>query len=339
MHVTHSIIGIEKIWRWALAEYGVSSRQLLSQTGITPSRLKDPFAQVQPREELQFYRNLVEAISDPALGLRAGFQLTASCYGIWGLAIQSSRTLLDGIRMGLEYIDFTYTFNDIRFVSNEGIGCMQVEAGACLQDLSRFMVQRDLAAIARLIHDGLQPEQAIVGISLLDEQLPQRDALQTMLSCPLNVGAERDSLSVDEAYLHWPLNQANALTWSLCRTQLDQRASVIRLQNSLSERVLEFLRTRQPLVCKMEEVAGEFAMGVRSFRHRLNEEGTGFKALVDQVRRERVKDFLKREDLTLEQVAEQLGYSDSVSLSHACKRWFNMAPRALEKRFGNSSSS
>lgn len=72
----------------------------------------------------------------------------------------------------------------------------------------------------------------------------------------------------------------------------------------------------------------------RTLQRRLADEGTGFDAVLDDVRRERARHLVGGTDLPLTQVAAMLGYAHQAALTRAVRRWFGTSPRALRATRG-----
>jgi AraC-like DNA-binding protein len=67
-------------------------------------------------------------------------------------------------------------------------------------------------------------------------------------------------------------------------------------------------------------------MSARSLQRRLREEGTTFRNLVDEVRRDLAQDYIGDPGISLMEVAFVLGFSVYSSFSRAYKRWTGMSP-------------
>jgi len=73
-------------------------------------------------------------------------------------------------------------------------------------------------------------------------------------------------------------------------------------------------------------VAAELKLSERSLRRRLTEEGTSFRELLEEARRERALTILSKAGMSLTVAAEQLGYSDTAAFSRAFKEWTGQSP-------------
>jgi AraC-like DNA-binding protein len=69
----------------------------------------------------------------------------------------------------------------------------------------------------------------------------------------------------------------------------------------------------------------------RTLQRRLAEEGTNFTRLVDDTRRLLAQQYLTRRDVSLKKMSFQLGFSDPSAFCRACKRWFGVSPKQLQR--------
>ena len=73
-------------------------------------------------------------------------------------------------------------------------------------------------------------------------------------------------------------------------------------------------------------------MSERTLKRRLQEEGTGFNTLLDQVRQRDSTRLLSQPALAIKQVAEAVGYADPSNFARAFVKWTGMSPVAWRKR-------
>jgi AraC-like DNA-binding protein len=77
-------------------------------------------------------------------------------------------------------------------------------------------------------------------------------------------------------------------------------------------------------------MAAELDVHPRTLRRQLAEEGTSFRALLNEARSAVAVDLLSN-GLTVEQVSTRLGYSDTSTFCHAFKRWHGVPPSAYPR--------
>jgi AraC-like DNA-binding protein len=85
----------------------------------------------------------------------------------------------------------------------------------------------------------------------------------------------------------------------------------------------------------MEIVARKLGMSIATLRRRLDEEGTRFSEIVEMLREELARQYLREKNHATSEVAFLLGFADVVSFHKAFKRWTGQTPtefRAAEGR-------
>lgn len=81
----------------------------------------------------------------------------------------------------------------------------------------------------------------------------------------------------------------------------------------------------------LAKVARLLSLHPRSLQRLLSDEGVGFKELVDRVRREQAWKLITTTNLSLSQVAVQVGMREQSSLTRAVHRWFGSSPAGLRR--------
>jgi AraC-like DNA-binding protein len=80
-----------------------------------------------------------------------------------------------------------------------------------------------------------------------------------------------------------------------------------------------------------ESVASELCMTTATLRRRLKEEGSSYRQIKDDLRRDTAIFNLGRASMSIEQVAESVGFSETTSFFRAFKRWTGVTPRVYIK--------
>jgi AraC-like DNA-binding protein len=64
-------------------------------------------------------------------------------------------------------------------------------------------------------------------------------------------------------------------------------------------------------------------------QRRLADEGTTFKQLLDNTRRELALQYIRDQTVSINEMTYLLGYSELANFSRAFKRWTGQSPRAM----------
>ena len=76
----------------------------------------------------------------------------------------------------------------------------------------------------------------------------------------------------------------------------------------------------------MSVVAAELGMSTRTLRNRLRRESTSYREIVDQLRRVLAEELLSAGAMTIDEIAQRLGYADTSAFIAAFKRWKGVPP-------------
>jgi AraC-like DNA-binding protein len=147
------------------------------------------------------------------------------------------------------------------------------------------------------------------------------------LAVPNSVANVQSAFRNDVTYQS-ALAQCESLLVELTEKGLVEKATAL-LASRLDQRVNEEVPVTT--VPTAGEIADHFGVSRRTFIRQFNRVGKPFQLIKDQLLKSQME-RLVRTDLTLAEVAERLGYTDSANLTRACKRLFGQTPSVLRKR-------
>jgi AraC-like DNA-binding protein len=282
---------------------GLDARAVLTGSGLTPALLADPEREVTAEQELRVVRNLLrDGNATARSGVVLGRRYRLSTFGIAGYALVSSRTLLDAMNFGLRHLDLTFTFSIPHARVDGDDVVIEAYDEALPADVRRFLVARDLAAVEAVLRE------------LFLGALPTRyDDAAGRLTFPAS-------------YLDAELPRANPATRALAEAVCADLATRRRDSSGLAQQVRILLAQRLAFDPSIGGVGAALAMGERTLRRRLGEEGRTFQGLLDEVRISLAARLLGTGSLTVAQVAHRLGYAEAACFIHAHQRWHGVAP-------------
>lgn len=101
---------------------------------------------------------------------------------------------------------------------------------------------------------------------------------------------------------------------------------------SLSGRVRARLRnTAPPDWPSFEQLAAELDIGCSTLRRRLEQEGSGYKAIKDSLRRDLAVDYLCHSELSIFDIAVELGFAEASAFHRAFQKWTGSSPGAYRR--------
>jgi AraC-like DNA-binding protein len=144
--------------------------------------------------------------------------------------------------------------------------------------------------------------------------------------------AQGNAIEFDADALSWPLHTRDAYLHAI----LERVAQARRVAEPVDDFVEGVRRAiAQAMLAgdapTLEVVAHTCRLGTRTVRERLKQQGLGFRALADEVRRDLAREHLAR-GLSVAETAVLLGFSEPAALQHACRRWFGETAGQLRRR-------
>lgn len=310
-------------------EHGLSLAACLEGTGLTSAQLADTSAVVSGHQELALVRNLVRGLSHvPGLGLEAGTRYHFTAYGILGFAIISSPDLRSAMDVALRYLNLTYAYNHITSEEGENEMLLLFDDSAIPEDVRQFLLERDAAAALILQREMFSSSLVPRRVSLRCRRPDYAEQFTQLFRVEPRFGAVRNEVALDAAVLDSPLPQANESSRRMAEEQCRKLLAARKVRSGLAERVRDRILHQPGHIPQMTVVAGDLLLTPRTLRRRLLEEGTSYKALTDEVRETLAEELLSAANLSVEQIAERLGYSEAASFIHAFKRWKGRPPHS-----------
>lgn len=330
--VRRSIFSAQLQTRLAVG-HGVALATCLRDTGIDEAALNNPNTEILAPQELQLVRNIVREIGDvPGIGLDAGAQYNLSAYGIFGFALLTSVNLRNMFTTAENFLDLTYAF--VRFqrgVANDRIYELHLADRQIPDDVRQFLFERDFAAwgnVMREIRPALLP---VISASFRCKRPAYASRYRDLCGVEPQYEAEHNIITFDPAHIDDPLPQSDSDMARLCLDQCRQLLEKRRVRTGVAGRVRDRLLKAPSEMPGIEKVADELHLATRSLRRRLEEEGTTFRALVEEVRQMLAEEFLRMPGMKIEEISMRLGYSEPASFIHAFKRWKNVSPHAFRE--------
>ena len=334
--VRRSIVSAQLLTHLA-GEHGVGAADCLRGTQIDPDALANPGTEISAAQELHLVTNVLQRLPHVGgLGLEAGLRYHLSAYGIWGFAMVSSPTFRSGCEVAVRYLDLSYAFTSFNLVDFDSAEpSIVLDDRAIPAELRQFLVERDFAALINAVQEMKPSGVPLRSISFTFPRPAYSARFLEICGIEPTFGAPSNSVHVAPSLLNMPLPQANPIMARLCEDQCRLLLAKRQVRTGLAGKVRDRLLHAPNQMVDIETVAQELCMASRSLRRRLEEEGTSFRQLVDEVRAALADELLLGTNMKLDEVAVRLGYSETSSFIHAYKRWKGQSPtefRAAQAR-------
>lgn len=313
----------------AARERGLSATATLARTGLRQNTLHEPAATLSFEQEFQIIRNLLRHCGDePGLGLSIGLRYRFTSIAPVGFAIVSSPTYRSAFDVTLRYSGLNASLVGVMSDGRHDdlrIGYRDAELPP---DVRRFAVERSMGAAIAIACELL--DRKVVSRSMQFSFEPPRSAAlyRKLVGVRPVFGAETNLLVLARSDVDAPLARANPIALRIAEEQCQRYLEAWRSRSGVAARVRDLVAMKPRNMPPLADIAASLHISERTLRRRLLEEGTSYSALCDETRQAVAEQLLTIERLPIEQIAERLGYSETVSFIHAFKRWKGQSPHA-----------
>lgn len=321
-----------KAIRKALDAAGVDSARLFAEAGLDIAALNDPNARYPVEATARLWRRAVAATGEEAFGLTVARHVGPTTFHALGYSLTASETLLAAFERITRYFRIVTDAAE-PVLTRDGDRyrlSFHVTAGPHAPTHESFDAFAFL--LVRLCRGLYQRDYSPLSISLQRPQPQGLGAFQRAFRAPLQFAAEENVLWFDRETFEKKLEGANP---ELAR-QNDE--VVLRYlahfdRQNLRTRVHAALVSLLPLgEPSADKVAESLHMSSRNLQRKLADEGTSYKALLNDTRRDLALSYLRDPSYSLTEITYLLGFTDSRSFNRAFQRWTGKAPSAYRKQ-------
>jgi AraC-like DNA-binding protein len=280
----------------------------------------------------RLFDEIARVLDEPHLGLVLPSKLEFQRYAIPELAARASATLRESLVQWVRYASLVHPSIEFSFEEAGGRARFSHRTSGHPRGLSRHLNEFALAAATYFGRQTTDGGPRVLEAHFVHARPRSLDVLQAFFKTPeLLFGADANTLVIDSASLDRPQRTADARLLATVQS-LGQRS----LENHTPARSgVRALVANQLLAqlaggeVRIRRLARELHMSVRTLQRRLDEEGTSFAGVLDEVRQEQARALVRMPDLPLAEVAHRLGFAEFATFSRAFKRWTGVAPGAF----------
>jgi AraC-like DNA-binding protein len=307
---------------------GIKLEPLLSRMGLNIEQINDHERRINASSQIAFLKAAAEALNDDLLGFHLAEEFDLRDLGLLYYVVSSSDTLGDAMKRASRYSRIT----------NEAVVLKYQEAREPRLRLSYSGIPRHadfhqvefcivaMVRVARVV-TGRRFFPNRVSISHARPDIPAK--LGGFLGKSLEFGGDADEIEFPKGSAEWPLVGADAklnkILLKVCDESLRSRKSATgKLRIAVENAILPLLPHGQ---AKATAIAERLGMSERTLVRRLAEKGLTFNEILQELKASLALRYLEEHGMPVSRVAWLLGYEDTSSFSHACRRWTGRSPR------------
>lgn len=308
---------------------------ILDGTDLSVEEIECPESRLSSHDILNVFRNISDQRWSPYLPYEIGCNVHLSAYGLYGYALLCSTSYRNTVAFAQKYHHLAAPTAEIAFHFEDRASGWDVEPIAEThvdQQFYAFLVCLQMGIYRTLHQDVMGPKFSSSLIELrfgsdVWYQLPKEAANR------IRLGATRNRFHVSPDWIDRKLELGNALTFKQITEICDAELSELFMQDGVASRVRKVLLENAAFASNMDAVADHMGLTSRTLRRHLKQEQTTFSEIVDSTRSELALRYLRSAELSTEEIAYVLGFSEAASFVRAFKRWTGQTPRSYRMEF------
>lgn len=313
-------------------QQGADRKALVALTGKTElEELNDPALRLEAPVYNRVLERSLEMTADANLGLHMGEFMNLSAAGLIVQIAQSSRTVQEALQYLVAFANLgcsalPYQLRELPeawelflvpaplWEEQSPQAVRHTLAGAVLFTLRAFQ------SLTRQQHRPLRVHFAYPRPASLAEY-------ERLIPCPVYFGQATTAIFMDKSHVAQPVITSD---FDLLRVLVQHaEEKLVQMQadtgfvSVVQQSILHLVRPQFPGI---EQVAASLNLSVRSLQRRLQEAGQSFQSVLDDLRHRFALDYLRREHLSVKEIAYLLDYADVSSFIRSFKRWEGRSP-------------
>ncbi|GAB3287225.1 AraC family transcriptional regulator [Parahaliea aestuarii] len=280
---------------------------------------------------LHVYQQALDLTGRADLGLCYGEAAGVTEYGPIGYAMLSAATDLEAVNIALTYQRLYYgTMASMSLHHEGGLGLIRLSESLPGGPARRFFMEMLLAGFLRFNHALVGRRTQLQELRLAYPAPGYAGRYRELFCCDVHFDQPRHELLFDTGVLAHSLPNADPITARACE--------------QVCSELLERFDRGEPFAARVRRALGEdreaalthIATGLgcheRTLHRRLQEEGTAFQQIKDQVQRDQVLGALADTSLSVNEVARRQGFESPSNLRRAVRRWTGLSPAEWRRR-------
>lgn len=312
-----------------LAAEGVETQQLLEGTCIEADSIRSADTRITQQELVKVYQNAQRLTPQPGrLALNAGQQLRLASYGMYGFAMMTSPNFRQALDFSVRYHQLATptVLMSLSIDDDEELAIMRIQDVLHIPPLQLFNLELQFSLFQSLSRDMVSDDFCFDSIATTYDRPEHYADYEATFGCPIHFNQPQNELRFKEWWLQQPLRNANPITADLTRQVCDKVLATMQPRKGTAEAVNALLSQNLRAYHNIERVAAQLSMSSRTLRRKLTDEQVSFQDLQRESRERFAIAFLRETNMSIEDIAEQLGFSEAANFRRAFKQWTGRVP-------------
>jgi len=328
--ISISVYFVRSILKHAPAR-GLDIIHLLRSARISPRLLDQPHARVSAERLADLQTNTMLAMGDESLGYSPA-PMPIGCWSMMCHAIISCDSLGHALSRYCRFFRLFDTGYRAELVPGTDTETLRLVLDERPPDEEWYLTESFFFNTHRLASWLVQAHIPLVAANFRYHPPPQAaEYRHLLLANPVRFDRPASELVFHRSVTGQPLRQNAASLRRFLRYPILIMLTQQYRHASWVARVRELVRGDLATMPELDQVAASLDIHPQTLRRRLSQEGTSFKEIKSQLRRDVALYYLGKQGLSIEEIAFRSGFSESSAFIRAFKGWTGVTPYTYRK--------
>jgi len=304
-------------------DLGYNPQDALRKVGLNRSLLENPDQRIPADSAVTLLEEAALGAQCPTFGLRMAESRQLSNFGVVSLLISHQPTLRDVLNTTIHY---GHLLNESLAMQLEDAGKMVIMREEVVTETpARQATELAIGVMFRMCAALLGSRWHPFSVNFCHDAPPDLSLHRRLFACRLEFGSEFNGIVFAAADLDAPNPTADPAMARYAQRFIESLPRVNEPSVVLEVRKAIYLMLPSGRASS-DYVAQGMGLSVRTLQRQLDEAGTSFTNLLNDVRRELASRYMENPQYSLARISEQLGYSTPSSFTRWFTSQFGVAP-------------
>ena len=312
---------------------GIDCEALLELAGLDNKDLDDSHKLVSANQRVIVYKYALEHSANSAMALNCGQQMRIGSYGIWGYALMCCNTLEETLDFAFPYLRLAGpTMSKSMWLTDEDV-VFRATDSLLLGDVFPFALEVWWSSVYSFVKNDILSGDLALSALLVPYAAPAHwKDYERIFNCPVTFSAGTCEMKFSRRYLTKKPVQANLMTAEMCEELCSGMLYKLTSSTDLATNIRNRLLKQSGHYPNLETMARELSMSPRNLRRRLQQDNTSYQKILTDTRYALAREYLGATALSIAQIAELVGFSDTANFQSAFKKWGSQTPAQFRKQ-------
>ena len=293
---------------------------------LVREQLLDPELRIDETQLITLWNEITEKTVKPDVGLLIGQQINPSAKGLLASWVSQCETLREAIVIFQQHIS----------LMNPSEQWQMIIKGEVTQLTFILDVEKNypIAAIERSMSALISWGRALSGIHIQPNQVMFKysepnylEGYEKIFGENIHFNHSENAMIFDSSLFDLPIKSANSFLKKMIKVKAEENLNVINTKLLLNQQLAVLIeKNLASQKVTVEYFSTLLNMSRQTLYRKLKLEGSDFKSILNNVRKEQVVKLLSSDKVNMLYVSLQLGFKESSSFYKAFHRWFGMTP-------------